>query len=133
MESATASSVPRSDRVLLHQVHPVKLAADISASLISNVLLWNHAAIAGIAIRLALPLAGSAITLRYGDVERLRSTPAGRYVLEHMPSSATAVRLAGDVLMALGCWFRRPAVIVIGAAVIGAGWSHGLVRPPRAR
>lgn len=133
MKSATASSVSRSDRVLLHQVHPLKLAADISASLISNALLWNHAAVAGIAIRLALPLAGSAITLGYGDVERLRSTPTGRYVLEHMPPSATAVRLAGDVLMALGCWFRRPAVIVIGAAVIAAGWSHGLVRLPQAR
>jgi hypothetical protein len=128
MNSATLT-----DRVLLHQVHPLKLAADISASLISNVLLWNDSAVSGILIRLALPVAGSTITLRFGDIERLRSTPAGRYVLEHMPPSAMAVRLAGDVLMALGCWFRRPAVIVIGAAVIAAGWSHGLVRPPLAR
>lgn len=133
MKSAAASRVSRSDRVLLHQVHPVKLAADISASLMSNVLLWNHVAVAGIAIRLALPLAGSAITLRYGHLERLRSTLAGRYVVEHMAPSAMAVRLAGDVLMALGCWFRRPTVIVIGASVIAAGWSHGLVRPPLAR
>lgn len=30
-------------RVLVHQVHPAKLAVDISASVVSNVLPWKHA------------------------------------------------------------------------------------------
>jgi hypothetical protein len=36
-----------SDTILVHQVHPVKLAFDISASVISNLLLWRHTLAAG--------------------------------------------------------------------------------------
>ncbi|SRR5216684_4640816 len=75
------------DRVLLHQVHPVKLVADISASLISNTLLWWHQPVAGIVTRYALPIAGSAIVLSAADVERLRWTVAGRYVLANYVAS----------------------------------------------
>jgi hypothetical protein len=39
------------DRIRLHQVHPIKLAADITASLISNALLWRHRPVAGIVTR----------------------------------------------------------------------------------
>jgi hypothetical protein len=33
--------------ILIHQVHPVKLAFDLSASAVSNVLLWRHRLSAG--------------------------------------------------------------------------------------
>jgi hypothetical protein len=115
------------DRALLHQVHPLKLAADISASLISNTLLWRHRPIAGIVTRLALPVAGSAIVLSTADLERLRGTAVGRYVLANMAPAAVAVRLAGDIVMALGSWYRRPRWIALGLLVVAAGWSQGLV------
>lgn len=115
------------DRILLHQVHPVKLGADISASLISNTLLWRHRSVAGIVTRLALPIAGSAIVLSFADVERLRQTAAGRYVLANMSNGAMAVRLAGDLVMAVGSWKRRPSLIALGLLIVAAGWSEGLV------
>jgi hypothetical protein len=115
------------DRVLLHQVHPVKLAADISASLISNTLLWRHRLVAGIVTRYALPIAGSVIVLSAADVEGLRGTAAGRYVLANMSPAAVAVRLAGDVVMALGSWYRRPRLIGLGLLIVVAGWSQGLL------
>ena len=111
------------DRVLLHQVHPVKLAADISASLISNALLWRHRPVAGIVTRYALPVIGSAIVLSFADVERLRGTAAGRYVLANMSPGAMAVRLGGDVVMAVGSWYRRPPLIALGLLIVAAGWS----------
>jgi hypothetical protein len=115
------------DRVLLHQVHPLKLAADVSASVISNTLLWRHRPLAGIVTRLALPIAGSAIVLTAADVERLRGTAVGRYVLANMSTAAVAVRLAGDMVMALGSWYRRPRWIALGLLIVAAGWSQGLV------
>jgi hypothetical protein len=45
-------------------------------------------------------------------------------VLAHMPPSAQVVRLAGDALMAVGAHRRSAALLVAGAAVIAAGWSH---------
>jgi hypothetical protein len=41
-----------------------------------------------------------------------------------MPPSAQAVRLAGDGLMGLGAYRRNVALLLAGAAVIAAGWSH---------
>lgn len=131
MRNGTAPPRPRSidrmdrDAVLLHQVHPLKLSADISASLISNILLWRHRLGAGLAVRLLVPMAGSGAVLTMCDVESLRETEAGRYVLEHMPSEATAVRLAGDAVMALGAWRRSPNMMVAGLLIVAVGWSHG--------
>ena len=113
------------DAVLLHQVHPLKLSADISASLISNVLLCRHRLGAGLAVRLLVPMAGSGAVLTMCDVESLRDTEAGRYVLEHMPSEAMAVRLAGDAVMALGAWRRSLNMMAAGLLIVAVGWSHG--------
>src|SRR5262245_9099243 len=113
-------------RVLVHQVHPAKIGADVTASLVSNVLLWRARPRAAIAVRVLLPLAGSAAVLRFADLDALARTGRGRYVLAHMPPSAQAVRLAGDALMGLGAYRHRYALIIAGGAVVVAGWSHGV-------
>jgi hypothetical protein len=51
--------------VLLHQVHPVKLAADIAASAVSDLLLWHRRPRPAIAVRILLPLAGSSAVLQF--------------------------------------------------------------------
>ncbi len=119
-----------SESILLHQVHPVKLAFDIGASVVSNALLWQHRLAAGIVSRYLLPVLGSALVLRFADVESLRDTPRGRYVLEHMPPASTALRLGGDTLMAAGAWRRKPSWVLAGALMVAAGWSHGLYSRP---
>jgi hypothetical protein len=115
------------ETVLLHQVHPVKLAFDISASIVSNILLWEHRLGAALLARYVPPVVGSVLVVRYADVERLRHTPPGRYVLEHMPPGAVALRLAGDLVMGIGAWRRRPGWMAAGAFMVAAGWSHGLL------
>jgi hypothetical protein len=119
-----------SDAILVHQVHPVKLAFDISASLVSNVLLWQHRLGAGLASRYMLPVLGSALVLRFADLELLRHTGRGRYVLEHMPPASTALRLGGDTLLAIGAWRHRPSWILAGGLLVVAGWSHGVFFDP---
>jgi hypothetical protein len=118
------------ESILVHQVHPVKLAFDISASLISNTLLWRHRLGAGLLSRYLLPVAGSALVLRFADLERVRRTSPGRYMLEHMPPSSMMVRLAGDTVMAVGAWRRKPSWLVVGGLLVAAGWSHGLFFEP---
>ncbi len=111
--------------VLVHQVHPAKLAADITASVISNTLFWRHRLGAGLFVRYALPIVASALVLSLADMDRLRETRRGRYVLENMSPQAVAVRLAGDALMAVGSWRRRLGVVMLGAVVVAAGWASG--------
>jgi hypothetical protein len=70
-----------SESILLHQVHPVKLAFDIGASVVSNALLWQHRLAAGIVFRYLLPVLGPALVLSLPPHSRgggpSRSEPAG--------------------------------------------------------
>jgi hypothetical protein len=116
----------RGDLILVHQVHPVKIAADAGASIVSNLLLWQHRLGLGIFARYLPPVIGSALVINFADLEGLKRSPRGRYVLEHMPPATTAIRIGGDLVMAIGSWRRRPTWIVTGALIVAAGWSHGL-------
>jgi hypothetical protein len=118
------SGMQLAEKVLVHQVHPVKVGADVTASAISNRLFWNERPKAALAVRVLLPLAGSAAVLGRADLDALAKTRRGEYVLAHMPPSAQAVRLAGDGLMGLGASRRNVALMLTGAAVIAAGWAH---------
>ena len=111
-------------KVLVHQVHPAKIGADVTASAVSNALLWRGRTKAAIAVRIVLPVAGSIAVLRLADLDALAETTPGRYVLAHMPPLAQGVRLAGDALMGLGARRHSVALLLAGATVIAAGWSH---------
>ena len=113
-----------SDRILVHQVHPAKISADVAASLVSNLLLWCSRPKAAVVVRGALPVAGSVAVLSLADLDALARTRRGRWVRVHMPPSAQAVRLVGDAVMAVGARRRSPALLITGALVVAAGWSH---------
>ncbi len=111
---------------LLHQVHPAKLSADVTASIVSDILLWRERPVAAVALRCLVPVATSAAVLGLADLDALARTRRGRYVLAHMPPSAQAIRVAGDALMGVGAYRRSPALFAAGAAMIMVGWSHAL-------
>jgi hypothetical protein len=114
------------DALLLHQVHPVKLAVDGASAVASLWLLWRGRTGLGFAVHYLAPLATSALLLR-GDLDRLRVTRAGRYVLS-MPQGAHALRAAGDTLMVRGARRHEPKLIATGLLAVAAGWSSGLLR-----
>ena len=114
------------DKMLLHQVHPAKIAADVTASVISNFLLWKARPKAALAVRVLLPVTTSLAVLGLADLEALAATARGRYILAHMPPSAQALRLVGDSVMAAGARRHKFTLMLAGAAVIAAGWMHPL-------
>jgi hypothetical protein len=112
------------DGAAIHQVHGAKIATDVAAAIVSNLLLWRDRPTAAMAVRLILPVAGSAAVLGLADLDGLSRTRRGRYVMAHMPPSAQAVRLAGDAIMGLGAYRRSVTLLLAGAGMIGVGWSH---------
>jgi hypothetical protein len=114
------------DELLLHQVHWTKLTADGTASIVSLVLIWTGHRVVGLIVHFVIPAVASAVLLRT-DTRPLRSTRRGRYVLQHMPPVAQAVRLAGDAVMTVGAWRRSGFLIIAGLLIVIAGWSHGLI------
>ena len=118
------TSMRLADTAVVHQVHPVKIGADVTASVISNALLWKGRPKPAITVRVLLPVAGSLAVLSQADLDPLATSRPGRYMLAHMPPAAQAVRLAGDALMGLGAHRRSVTLLIVGAIVIAAGWSH---------
>ena len=121
------------DGAVIHQVHAAKIGTDVAAAIVSNMLLWRERPTAAMAVRVILPVAGSAAVLSLADLDGLSRTRRGRYVLAHMPPSAQAVRLAGDAMMGLGAYRRSAMLLLAGAAIIGVGWSHALWPQPADR
>jgi hypothetical protein len=113
--------------LLVHQVHPGKLAADITASVVSSALLWRGRLLCGLVVHYLVPPLGSALVLARADLARLAGTRRGRYVSGHMPASMQALRLTGDLIMTVGAARRQPTLIGLGLAMVLAGWSHPLL------
>src|SRR5437870_10420597 len=97
----TVKALEDPDALVLHQVHPAKLAADASASLASMWLLWRGRTATGLAVHYLVPLVAPAVVL-HRDLPPLRDTARGRYVLANKPPPAQAVRAPGDPLMVPG-------------------------------
>jgi hypothetical protein len=65
-------------KVLVHQAHPVKIGADVTAAVVSNVLLWKGRPKNAVAVHVLVPMAGSAAVLSLADLDALaRSRRAG--------------------------------------------------------
>lgn len=110
---------------MVHQVHAGKLAADVAADVMSTALMWQRRVPAALTAGFVPPAIASVVVLR-GDLSGLRETRRGRYVLEHMPLRAQAVRLTGQLLAWRAAYRRTAAGIVLGHLVVGVGWSTGL-------
>jgi hypothetical protein len=128
---AVPDRLSRQERYLVHQIHPAKLATDVTVSVVSTVLFWQHRLVPGLLVFAAPAPVASALVLRQ-DLSGYRDSAAGRYVLAHMPASMQVIRSLSAVTMAVGGWRRRPALIAAGLALVGLGWSHGLL-PARSR
>lgn len=122
-----AAAMTRAERVLYHQVHPLKLATDISAAVASLVFLWQHELLAGLAIAFIPPIVVSAALLRSADLDAYQARAAGAYLRRFMTPLAQALRLVGFGVFAFGAWQRDPVVIVGGLLLVAACWSYGLV------
>jgi hypothetical protein len=120
------------ERILYHQIHPAKLGADIGAEIVSLYFLWQHQLIAGLILHFAPPILASAILVPFGNFERQRDSAFGRYIAWHMTRSIEAIRFSGDIVMALGAWYRLPLAIVVGLVIVLLGWASGPLRKTRA-
>jgi hypothetical protein len=124
----SGESLTTAEKALYHQVHPAKLATDITSSLVSLWMFWNHLLGWGIVVTFVPPIVASALVIRFVDLEPLRESRAGRYLSRYMTPATQAARLAGAFAMAAGAWIHVWLVVLLGLAVIVAAWARGLAR-----
>jgi hypothetical protein len=121
--------VTSAERVLYHQVHPLKLAGDIGSTIVAIPLLWSGDLLLGLVVAFGIPVIASAAVLRWVPLDPIAQRPIGAYLRRYMTPPVQAVRLVLGVSALAGAWWHWP--ILIAAAVVGVAlaWAHGLLRP----
>jgi hypothetical protein len=115
------------EKVLYHQIHPLKLGTDILAQIVSGVLFWQHQLVWGLLAMFIPPIIGSAILLNVLDLRRIQQSAVGRYMKRSMTRAMEALRLAGTVPISFGFWYHMPWLIALGLAMVLFGWLRGLI------
>jgi glucose uptake protein GlcU len=119
----------REEKILYHQIHPLKLFTDISTGFYAVYLIWYRHVKRSLIVcfvpgaLVSLWLVGSDAV----DLEPYKRSVVGRYIARNMTPAMQGVRLAGFGVMMLGGWLRKPAIIVGGFGAIVFGWARGLM------
>ena len=106
------------EKVLYHQIHPAKLVADVSGSIVSTYLMWRRRFAWAMLAAFVPAIVASVLVIAYADLER------------SMNRRVEAWRFFGQVLMWVGAWYRVGKLIPIGWAIVVAAWVSGLWRKP---
>jgi hypothetical protein len=117
------------EKVLYHQIHPLKLATDGSMALVSLPLLWRHRLHAALLAQSVPPVLVSAALIAWADLEPQRQSAFGRYIAQYMSPGMQTLRFAGNAVMALGAWQRRPYLVLGGLLLVLFGWLRGVLFP----
>jgi hypothetical protein len=119
----------RRDRVLYHQIHPLKLLTDVGTAAVATLLFWRHQLLLAFLVGFGPSLLISAVLLRWGDLEPYRRSAAGRYIARFMTRQMELARFAGLLPLWGGAWIRRPTIIALGVGWIAGCWLWGLAAP----
>jgi hypothetical protein len=118
------------EKVLYHQIHPAKLAADVGGSLASTYLMWRRRFVAAMLGAFVPAIIASVLVIRYADLEKRKRSPFGRYIGRYMNRRVEAWRFFGQVVMWVGAWYRVGKLVPIGVAIVVAAWASGVWRKP---
>ena len=119
------------EKVLYHQIHPAKLSADVSGSIVSTYLMWRRRFAWAMLAAFVPAVLASVLVIRYADLERSKHSPFGRYMHRYMNRRVLdAWRFFGQVLMWVGAWYRVGKLVPIGWAIVVAAWASGIWRKP---
>ncbi len=118
------------EKVLYHQIHPAKLAADVGASLASTYLMRHRRFVAAMLAAFVPAVLASVLVIRYADLERRKHSRFGRYMHRYMNRRVEAWRFFGQVVIWVGAWHRVGKLVPLGWAIVVAAWASGLWRKP---
>jgi hypothetical protein len=118
------------EKVLYQQIHPAKLVADVSGSLVSTYLMRRRRFAWAMLAAFVPAIVASVLVIAYADLERRKHSPFGRYMQRYMNRRVEAWRFFGQVVIWIGAWYRVGKLIPIGWAIVVAAWVSGLWRKP---
>lgn len=119
------------EKILYHQIHPLKLLADWVPGLGSIYLMWRHKLAATLLSTFIPAGLGSLIVIKTANLEPYRESTFGRYMKRYMTPLWEGVRFFGQVIMWIGGWRHSRRLIFLGLLVVILGWANGLLIPKK--
>ena len=116
------------EKKLYHQVHPAKLATDISVSIITLYLFWEHKFFIALTLHLLPPIIGSLLIIKFCNLEKIKNSALGNYISRYMTPSYEAIRLLGDIVTILGAWYHLPWLMILGLLIVLVAWFNGKIK-----
>jgi hypothetical protein len=116
------------DKYLYHQIHPLKLAADVGSGLGSLYPLWHHHLALALVVMLVPPPLVSLLLMRFAELEPYRRSALGKYIAHSMSHAMEAIRLIGMMVVAFGAWHQSLWIIAGGCGLILFAWVRGTLR-----
>jgi len=117
------------EKILYHQIHPLKLFTDWSSGIIALYPFWQHYLVLALIIALVPAPIVSFLLVRFANLEKYKESSFGKYIRKYMTRQAEAIRFAGYALMAVGAWYHVIWLIPLGLIIILFGWFRGLIFP----
>jgi hypothetical protein len=126
--TAVSATMTLQEKILYHQIHPLKLAADIGCEPVSLYFFWQHDLLLGLVTHLVPPVVASLWLISRANLEAYKDSAGGAFLRRHMTRTIEAIRLAGDILMAVGAWVHSPWLIALGVTIVVLAWTSGFMR-----
>jgi hypothetical protein len=118
------------EKVLYHQIHPAKLAADVGGSIVSTYLMWRRRFAWAMIGAFVPAILASVLVIRYADLEKRKRSPFGRYIRRYMNRRVETWRFLGQAVIWVGAWYRVGKLVAIGWAIVVGAWVSGIWRQP---
>jgi hypothetical protein len=115
------------EKKLYHQIHPLKLLADISTGFFTTYLLWQHNVSWFLILFLLPSVIISILLIHFANLEQIKNSRFGKYIATFMTSSIEAIRLSGQICMWIAAWYHLVVLIALGLLIIFGGWCYGLL------
>jgi len=119
--------MPLKERVLYHQVHPIKLATDGLSAVAALWLLDEHRLWAALLVMFVPAILASVMLLSVADLTAIQDSSMGRYLRRHMTRSVEGTRLAAMAIMSVGAWRHQWWLVGLGPILVVAAWTSGLI------
>jgi hypothetical protein len=119
------------EKILYHQIHPLKLTVDWGTGILALVPFWQHNLLAALLIAFIPSILVSIILVRFVDLEKYRQSSFGKYIRRYMTRPVELVRFVGYAAMAVGAWFHLAWLIPLGLIVILFAWLRGIIFPAK--
>jgi hypothetical protein len=117
------------EKVLYHQIHPLKLFTDISTGFLTLYLMWKRKILLAFIIGFIPSFLVSEIIILEEDLEPYKRSRFGQYLKLYMTPVMEAIRLAGFGLACIGALVHKPWLILSGLLLILFGWLRGIILP----